>query len=396
MILLLLDFTLIIVFGKTYTKYKVYGFLHLHDLVITILCILSIIFNKKNKPSKSIAVVLLIIPLIYLIFSISRIDDCDLVKIYYVLRQFMIIGYAIIMYFITTYIFSLNNGRKLALVLIISIAIIAFLWQIYHVTILRLINLENPFGRFPVSPIIMLGVIIFGSYSLLFLKKFRYLFFLVSMIISLTTGQDSSYLAMLVVLVSFLLIKNKVKKKYVLTSTAILIILLCVSIPTLSDVNVIWRLVYWKDTLVNLINNKTIFFGNGFGIPYLEENTRLAVNEVMLSRGYGVTVEGLEIFEIAPHNSFLTLIYHLGIFGLFPIIILIFKLINADKRYYRTKYIIFLLIALTGLSFWSFFNLILELPHSSSGYWFLYFTLILSLKKSKNNVMQYKFRRKII
>jgi hypothetical protein len=132
--------------------------------------------------------------------------------------------------------------------------------------------------------------------------------------------------------------------------------------PILSiDGNSTWRLVLWKEVIVD--NFPANIFGIGFGTPMLkyypvEDYTKLASLPYVLG----------------SHNSFVYLFGRLGIVFVLliaPIYICIFREYFYFKRYYYSSNQVFIFWSFFAISMIALFNPTLESPIYAVGYWFL-------------------------
>jgi phosphate/sulfate permease len=85
-----------------------------------------------------------------------------------------------------------------------------------------------------------------------------------------------------------------------------------------------------------------------------------------------------------PHNSVLTIVFHVG---LIPALLFFTPLKKTFTQLFLKKSpadanILFLVLALLGSLVWILFNVILELPHSSTYFWLVYLTTIFYLKET--------------
>jgi hypothetical protein len=149
-------------------------------------------------------------------------------------------------------------------------------------------------------------------------------------------------------------------------------------IPSFTDVNANWRLIFWEDMAKRIADNY-FFIGEGFGVNLVSEETLKVLNNLMSYHGYNVSLVGEERFTNGPHNSFLTIAFHNGLISLLtlflPLFYYAFKLWPLKKN-------LFMMLVFLGISVLSFFNVILELPHTSSVYWLVFFYLMFELKSA--------------
>ena len=111
----------------------------------------------------------------------------------------------------------------------------------------------------------------------------------------------------------------------------------------------------------------------------VSEESLKVLNNLMSHHGYNASLVGDERFTNGPHNSFLTIVFHNGFISLLalflPLFYYAFKLWPLKKNF-------FMMIVFLGISVLSFFNVILELPHTSSVYWLVFFYLMFELKSA--------------
>lgn len=383
--LIFIDSFLLILFGKEYSKLEVIYHLHLHDVFYILIFIFSLFFSYKIR--FRLIELLITISIIYLIISLFfHINKEN--ALYFTIRQFMIYGYIAITYFIIRPIFSFKKGFSLAIQLVFLIGSTAFLSQIIFLTY-NIINGDYQpfFGRHALSPSsVEVGTIIVCAFSLAYLSGFkRHIVFLFVLFLSTSAGKDSAYLSIIVIYLCFFLLESPMLNKLIIFFLFLVgLLLIIIFVPTFTDVNMTWRLIFWKETLLSLWQTNDIYFGRGFGIHYLDHNTRNILNNLMKSRGENVIIDNEEMYYITSHNSFITILQHLGLFN-FLLILPFFRYLKIYINLTKSNIeIISLLLCLIGFSVWAFFNLILELPHSASLYWIIFFVFTFSLKFKKN------------
>lgn len=124
----------------------------------------------------------------------------------------------------------------------------------------------------------------------------------------------------------------------------------------LPDVNSMWRLLYWKDELIEL--KKTGFVGVGYGTAYA---TKSFLNDSFTGYVFsnGDCVNPIhEAFVTGPHNSFISVAFRLGIIG----IVLFFMLITQMWKSLRRAGLNSRRYALIGILIIAGFNVGLESP----------------------------------
>ena len=125
--------------------------------------------------------------------------------------------------------------------------------------------------------------------------------------------------------------------------------------------------------------------GHGFGVPYSSQAVLDSFRDTLNSPWFEMRPE--EQYLSPMHNSFITLAFHIG---LIPMLLIFVPLYPAAKYLFFTpakshqNHLDFLVLALVGSSIWVSFNVVLELPHSSSFYWLIYFSLVYSLREFTN------------
>jgi hypothetical protein len=385
--LIVLDLMLLLFVGRDYTRNSFYSYLYYHDVILFVTFIFSLTF-KSGFRLKSIEL-LGLISLVYLAVSIvlKLHPEGDM---YVYIRQFMVFGYLIQSYFIFKALAGFKNGFQILLQLIYAIAILAAILQLVYIFNILFVIGESPFlWRNYFSPLTVLAVITASAMCLTFLKGYKKIvIFLFLLAISFSFGHDSAYLALILVFLFSYFINAPLKLK-VLISFAVVIgcIALWIFIESFSDVNADSRLFFWNEVLSNAIKNYSIIYGNGFGGPYISPEAAEKLNDIVL-----VFRDPESIYVVSPHNSFITLLFHLGLWVLllfYPL-----KSIFLGKWEHKNKSLKFLLLSLVGVAIWASFNVILELPHSSTYFWLIYFTLAFYLHKNsvddKKNALQRK------
>lgn len=387
--LLIFDFLALIVFGKGYSKLQILEFgLYAHDLVLIIIALICVLkFNWKQNRVYAIEFILAI-SIVYVLVSLWKIDfNFTSPKTFYIIRQYAIVGYIGIFYVITKFLFDEKKFLKDWINFVFLLSAGCFLVQLLNIIYLyfcsdRIIYLsKNAF-----SPIISLGLIVFNCGILAsnrYDKKIKFFSSLLTFLISISIHHDSLYLALFIIWALYFFIHlSKNKKIFSMIVSLILVVLLFVLLPSFTDVNAHWRLIYWQAVVEQIVENYFIL-GDGFGIQYISDKTIEKLNQLMISKGHINTLitEG-EKYTSGAHNSFLSLAQHLGLASLF---LLFYPLIIGIKglKIMDNSKLIFLLLSISGMSVFSFFNVILELPHSSSFYWIVFFMLIYYLNEIK-------------
>ncbi len=378
--LFLLDCLLQICFGETYSKFILFKpFFYSHEAILLFVSIGSI-FAIKKKGNRIIGIEILFgLAILYLFISLLSINKE--VDVYYVFRQFMIFGYGILIYFIIKKFYTFEEVEKRISLGVAFFGILCLIIQVLYIIYFSLVHESLPFfDRNYYSPMIILGLIVASSYFMTKVENvyLKHLCFLFVFFVSFSIGHDSIYLSISLIYFAYLFLSAGKKVQIILMILLIICVLLVMMfIQSFTDINMQWRMIYWKDSISRLIDNYFIF-GEGFGTPYVSLEGADKLNTLVTSNGYSFQVLREDKYLIAPHNSFLTMTIHLGII---PLILLIFPLLALfkQKSLFEDNEIMFLFLSLFGIVVFSSFNVILELPHSSSVFWIIYFVLIFKL-----------------
>jgi len=354
---------LTLVFGTSFTKYKLFENLYLYEFILIILSFISIIGLSKLNLTGGV--------LIFIIYGLSSIAISILKDnpVEYVLRQGMIIGYLAIAFLLYE---RIKHKSKQLLNFITILSKAGFIIQVIYLLFLLYIGTNIFQGRHYYSPMIMLILPVFTtnivlSNNTLFEKT---TWFILILLVSLTIGHSSSTLSILTVLFGVFIWKIKPKQ----FMSAILIIAFGVGMqyffnPNFSDINANFRIWYWGVAFANTFDY-SFLFGNGFGVPFVSD---LQIEEFI--ERFGGSNDFLsspsEKYVKAYHNSFITLFFHVGI-----IIILLMKpyVTGLKNLIFNTKdkNQVYLIILLLSSSVWAAFNVVLELPHSSLLFWLIF------------------------
>lgn len=382
---LLTHFVLLLLLGKTYTKTAVYSHIYLHDLLLVVLSGFSMFFKSTGR-IKSIEI-LIGASVFYLILSfVFQVNELQMNHLY--LRQFMVFGYLMLTYFVIKAFMTLPNAPVLLVRILLVIALLSLVFQLVHVFDIFSRSGSIPFfKRRYFTPLTVVGVLTLGAYCLVYIKRwYRYLLFAFLLVVSFTFGHDSAYLGMVLIFLAYLFLKaSKGIKIFLVLLAGITLVLLFLFVDTFTDVNMYWRIICWREILLEMCSNGSILYGKGFGVPYIEPETVEKLNQIVVNGQQGVQISSdpLRGYVVAPHNSFLTMIIHLGLGSLVLLFWPIKKLFSKNVRSTQPE-IFFLVLALIGSGVWAFFNVILELPHSSTYIWVIYFTLIFIISNDTN------------
>lgn len=358
--------------GKTFSKSQLWNNLYLNDVYLLILVLSSYIFRVKTYLRSIQALMLMAVLALGISLFYNKLP-MELIHMHF--RQFMMFFYLFSGYRIALVLNSFSRKENILLKIIIWISIIGSIVQLLNVIYLGFLG-ELRWGVYKhyYSPLVILNIVVFSAFTLTYFTKWwRYLLYGLGLILSITVNHDSSILAVLGVLACYLFFKLNIKQRIILSvSSLVIVISLLVWNPNFSDQNVTWRLYYWESLTKNSFSDGTFVFGNGFGKSYLKEDQLMFLDEILFKdkkRNINLAKD-LRKYIRPPHNSFITIFFHLGIVGL------VLLLLPLRKLFSKTKKELFIISSLLGLFIWASFNVILELPHSSVFTWLVFFCAI--------------------
>jgi hypothetical protein len=380
-------FIILLLFGKSFTKHNLIGPVYLHDFSLMIITILSLNRGRIRLRFNSI-LLMLSIALVYLVISLIFFN----LKGEYLLiafRQFNLFVYLACAYIIFNCLILERNDIFKPLFLIKFLAYLSVYLQLFYLFIGYLFiegfSIFQPLDYNYFSPLTVLGIIAYGALVLsyessLFWRFSKYLF---AVILSTTLGHSSAFLALVLILVAYLFIRITPKQRLIAVGIAAIFLLLFLFLPQFRDVNASWRLLYWKHILIRAVSSKFLLLGHGFGKPFMTHDYAVYMHQVLGSPIMLDELYPFATFLSPPHNSILTIVFHIG---LIPALLLflplkgVFKQLTL-KRISDDNNKNFLLLCMVGCFVWICFNVILELPHSSTFFWLVYFTTVFYFKK---------------
>lgn len=379
----LLDIFLLTLLGKNYTSLLLVDpYFYAHDLMLLFMVILSIPFYKPIFRIKGLELIFTI-AIIYLIYSFF---NFDFENSYYLLRQFVLFGYGIAIYIILNTVFKLKVFEEKFSTCLFWFALFSVIVQFIYISYLFVNTGESPFfQRNYFTPAIVIWMFILASYVLVNIKNnyLKHIIFTLIFIISFSTGHDSTYLSLLLIYFLYLFLILKKRKKLITLGVMIfIIILLPVLIPSFADVNSQWRIIFWKDSFLKISNNYFIF-GDGFGIQFASDEAIIELNKLYPHASGNPKILESDKKLCTPHNSFISMALHIGIFSIIALFYP-FKILITNSNILKDKEVLFLILSLFGTIVFSCFNVLLELPHASSLFWLIYLTLILKKRKKSD------------
>ena len=379
--LVVLYFLLLLLFGKAFTKFQVAGPLYLHDLYLGAVTLIAI--NNRKKITLRFIPVLIIIGLafIYLVFSLVYYHPTgEMLTITF--RQFNLIVYLLCSYLLFNLLVKDNNAvrKTIALLLYLSKAsvILQIVFIAYGYLFISNFSLfgEGEYNYF--SPLIIFGIITYAAVALAYEEKVpvRFLKFLGCLLLSTTLGHSSAFLAIFCIGLLYFFMRIKPMQRLIavcIIFTALMVLLL---LPQFRDANAGWRVLYWGHVLKEAVVSKYAVLGSGFGRPFMSYDFAVYINETIHSAIMIDEYYPMARYLSPPHNSWLSFVFHIG---LLPTLLFLLPLKNVGLTVMlsplpsnRNK--LFLLLAFAGCFVWVSFNVILELPHSATYFWLIYFT----------------------
>ncbi|MFZ6014103.1 MAG: hypothetical protein ACOYXT_27425 [Bacteroidota bacterium] len=365
----------LIVFGQNFSKFQVVGPLYLHDLLL-VLCVLPIALHPPRKLPFIPVLIVVLTSVIYLIFSLV-ISSASLEL---TIRQYALFAYLFCYYLMFIQSNPLGEEDKFVPFLI-KLGVACVLIQVVFIAyrVYRGLSVIEDYNYF--SPATVLGLIIGAAYVLVYVRHFvvRYATFLFVLLLSTTTGHSSAFLAVFVAGVFYFFFRTSNRSRiFILAAILLSVFLLYVLLPQFQDYNAGFRLIAWQYTLRNAIVENYGLIGEGFGVPYFDETLVYKLfNEVGSEVFFGAT-RAYEPYLSSVHNSFLTIIFAIG---LLPGLLIFYPFVKMGKylihrKENASKQADFLFLSLIGLSVWVSFNQILEVPHSTALFWMVYFSCL--------------------
>lgn len=365
----------LLIFGVSFSKFSLGGALYINDVLLVMITGLAFFGN----PAAKIPVTFFVFALISILYFLASFVINRGVPIVYIFRQFMICGYFIESLIIYTSLFQRPDRYAQLLAFLKRFAVWAFYADLIYAFFLMISgrNLLSGQGYVYISPLAVLGVIVFFAYTLVGKEKYKWLKLFTAFILVALTGHASAVLAILLILVLYLASYVQPAVKAVISLGSLVVVPTAFLIfRSLSDANAVWRLVYWGYTARRIFVDHVGILGYGFGVRYADEELARLMKEVYK---FSATLkEDADAFVTPLHNAFLTFSFHLGFLPALLIIVPILLAILRSQAYRKTSKPMsdderILGLCVSGLAIWVGFNVILELPHSSLFFWIIFF-----------------------
>lgn len=121
------------------------------------------------------------------------------------------------------------------------------------------------------------------------------------------------------------------------------------------DANSFWRLRYWNDEIQQFVQSH--FLGVGYGTSYATEHFVGQAGNIV-GGPFGATAEYTtmeKLFVVGPHNSYITILFRLGLIGSAMFLFMIFSISNAIKKHFKnilpvTIYMFFSAVVIIGVN----------------------------------------------
>ncbi len=333
---------------------------------------------------------IIILSFFYLLFSILYYHPAGELLVM-TFRQFGIILYLILSYLLFNLLVKDETAIKKIVDLLKHISVASVWLQVIYIAFGYLfirnfaLFAEGQYNYF--SPLIILGIITYAAWVLAYeqnvFSKFSKYFFCIAL--STTLGHSSAFLAVFCILLIYLFVRIKPLQRLVAVGLMVTALVILLALPQFRDANASWRILYWGHVLQQSIQAKFAILGSGFGQPYMTYNFAVHINETI---GSSIMVD--EFYPMArylspPHNSWLSFVFHIGLLPSLLFLLPLKKIflyafvspLSADREKN------FLLFALVGCIMWVSFNVILELPHSATYFWLIYFTASYAFQTKK-------------
>lgn len=369
----------LLLFDRDFSKLPIKEPLYFHDFLLLLATFFSL--NKLSIRLRFPTIFLFIlIAIIYLIISIVffGLDGDYFLMIF---RQFFLFFYLMCSYIIANKFFKTENNIDKSVEFIKKIAFWSLILQLFYFVYLY-VTVENysPLkGYSYLSSAGTIGIITYAAYTLVFFQGLKkQLMFLLLMVVSAFLGHASSFFAVFVMLLSHIYISFKPKVRFVVVGVILLLIIIIIQLPQFNDKNASWRILYWGEIFRQSIVDNYLVLGNGFGKPYVSLEFTDYLYENLNSHNMLEKYNPMGRWESPPHNSFLTMVFHVGfvpfLLLVWPLRPLFSQLFLQRKSVDKNK--LFLFHSIIGTIIWSSFNVILELPHSALLFWLIFFTYI--------------------
>jgi hypothetical protein len=360
--------------------------LYLHDVALLFLVILALNRGKVRYRFRSI-LLLLSIAIIYLLLSFMLFHlRGKLIEM--ALRQFSIFLYMGCAWLLFNVCVRDKSELYKPLYLIRLLSILSVWLQVglmlYGFLFVPGFSLfgQGDYNYF--SPLAVFGIITYSAMVLAWEKNvwWKYVRFALVLFLSTTLGHSSAFLSVFVVLLIYFFSRITPLQRIIALGIVAASILVLNALPEFRDVNASWRLFYWQHIMHNVVYQHDLVLGNGFGKPYMTYDYAVYLNEVLHSPNMMDQFYPMARYLVPPHNSILTVLFHVGLIpGL---------LFFVPLRGYGRQLLLrsrptepsdsFLLYALAGCFVWISFNVILELPHSATYFWLVFFTAAYAFK----------------
>lgn len=384
--LIMLYFLVLLFFGKAFTKFQVIGPLYLHDAVLLLITLLAL--NRGRLVSRFNSIwLLLAIAFGYLLYSILTYHLPGPILLM-AFRQFSIFLYMGCAFITFNAVIRTKEDLWKPILLIKWISVLSVMLQcgllIYGKLFVPDFSLfgEGDYNYY--SPLAVFGFITYGAMAAAYEKGFasRWMKLLLALFLSTTSGHSSAFLAIFVIILVQFFVRIKPLQRFIALAFCLGAVLALEFLPEFHDVNASWRLLYWQHVAHNVVHDHYMILGNGFGVPFMTYDFALYLNDALHSPIMIDELYPMARYLSPPHNSLLTICFHVGLLPALLLLIPIRRLFAQImlRSSSPDAYINFLVFSLTGCFVWVMFNVILELPHSATFFWLVFLTTAYALK----------------
>jgi len=371
-------FIVLLIGGRAVSKLQVIGPVYFVDLMFLIFTLIAL-YISKARLLWPLYFGLFFIVFCFFLLSFYRSDA----PIDIIVRQFVLFVYAFSSYVLVSYLLILSKKKELVEILI-GVGAMSVIAQVFYLLLLFLLGRYEVGGFNYLSPLVVCGVIVWTCY-LAATRGFNWSVvpeWSLMVALSVSFGHASAVLAVVIIPFLYLLLKAPLKyRMYVLMSGFWLVGAVFWFFPEIIDVNASWRLVYWDNAIDRIFIEWNWLLGHGFGQLYADDLIHYIFLDIFENNN-DMDLDNEGYFK-AFHNSYITILFHVGVVGLIFIVPQV-SAVFAKVDFYASIENLFYALSILGLSVWAFFNVILELPHSAHYYWLIVFVCYHSQTRHKS------------
>jgi hypothetical protein len=159
---------------------------------------------------------------------------------------------------------------------------------------------------------------------------------------------------------------------------AVVIAVLAFNVDGFSDVNAIWRFLYWQGVVEESWGRGWFLLGRGFGLPFMPQDSEAFPR--LITQVSVFWNEHYQLMTVPPHNGILTILIYLGIFGVVSVLYPYFKAFRILLREPCSRELTFLFCGSFGLLLLLSSNQFVEVPYNAIFYWLCHGVLVARLR----------------